>query len=308
MNDSQVLELLRRADPAVEIDRDPDGPAGRRMFHEARRRAGAVRVAPGSPELRRRTSGGRRRWIAVAAALAAASLAIALVPDLFSRGSRAYAIQRLPNGVIVVDWSADSFRPNADAIAADLRGYGVDVQLTTVAASPSAVGQVTAIFPGEGSGPPPPGLSIGDAGTPGAFTWRIDPLVFHGPVTLQVAVPPEAGQPYDTREEVFEPGEVLAGLQCALGEPLRAADVAARLPALGQRAKWTIIDPASVRADGYRETHVDGVPDGTVLWGYAVDPGTIELTVAPDGTSLDRFPPAQLSDVPCTPGQAARWK
>lgn len=310
MNDSQIFELLRRADPATGADRSPEGATARRIYQEARRRAEGG-AAP--PLLTRLSGGGRtrgvrwRRLAVIAAALTVAAVAMTMIPSLFSGGTRAYAIKQLPNGVIVVDWSADSFSPDADAIAADLRQYGVDVQITTIPASPSMVGQVTATFPNEGStAGPPPGLTIGNEGTPEAFTWTIDPLVFHGPVTLEVAVPPEDGQPYVVRGEVFEPGEVLGGLQCALGTPPRAADVAARLPDLGLTGEWNIIDPASVTPDGYRETRVDHVPDGVILWGYAVDARTVEFTVAPDGTPLDEFPPAV--DVPCTPGQATRWR
>jgi hypothetical protein len=131
--------------------------------------------------------------------------------------------------------------------------------------------------------------------------------VFKGPVTLQVAVPPAEGQPYQVREEVFEPGEALAGLQCALGEPLSATDVSSRLPALGLMGVWSVIDPASVTADGYQETRVDQVPEGTIMWGYSLDEHTVEFTVAPAGTPLNEFPSPHLSDVPCTPEQAARW-
>jgi hypothetical protein len=314
MNDSRILELLRGADPATGVDRSPESATARRLYQEARRRADADAT---KASLRRPSGGGRtravswRRVLVLAAALTVVAVALTVVPSFFFRGTPAYAIKQLPNGVIVVDWSADSFSPNADAIAVDLRQYGIDVQITTTPASPSAVGQVTATFPGEGSRTgqgPPPGLTVGNAGTPEAFTWTIDPMVFHGPVTLDVAVPPQDGQPYVLREEVFEPGEVLAGLQCALGTPLRAADVAARLPDLGLRGEWNVVDPASVTPDGYHETRVDEVPDGVILWGYAVDANTVEFTVAPDGTPLDKFPPAHLSDVPCTPEQAARWK
>jgi hypothetical protein len=120
-------------------------------------------------------------------------------------------------------------------------------------------------------------------------------------VTLEVAVPSQNGEAYQLREEVFEPGEALSGLQCALDTPLRAADVAARLPGLGLTGQWNIIDPGSVTSDGYHETRVGQVPDGAILWGYAVDAKTVEFTVAPDGTPLDGFPPAHLSDTPCTP-------
>jgi predicted DNA-binding protein (UPF0251 family) len=313
--DRQLRDRLRRADPAAGIDRSPSGPTARRIHDEVRRRVGAAPAArePSRSRLRRipapAPSRVWRRAVALGAVAVVAAIALAVVPDVLSRsGTPAYAIRQLPNGVIVVDWSADSFSPNAGAIAADLREYGVDVQITTIPASPSAVGEVTATFRGEGGSGPPPGFTIGNGGTPEAFTWTIDPTVFRGPVTLTVAVPAREGEHYGISQEVFEPGEILGGLQCALGEPLRAADVAERLPGLGVTAVWNVIDPASVTADGYHETQVDQVPDGDILWGYALDATTVQLTVAPDGVPLSDYPPARLSDVPCTKAQAASWK
>jgi hypothetical protein len=312
MNDTDQLEArLRNADPAAGIDRGTDGPTARRIYHEVRRHVDAGPAVRGLfRRVHRRPLAPariRRRTLALAAIAAVAAVALAVVPDLFS-GTPAYAIRQLPNGVIVIDWSMDSFSPNAAAIAEDLRGYGVEVEITTIPVSPSAVGEVLAAYPGAGDTGPPRGLTIGKEGTPEAFTWTIDPTVFRGPVTLQVSVPASDGEPYQISQEVFEPGEVLGGLQCALGEPLRAADVAARLPALGITAVWSVIDPASVTADGYHETPVDHVPDGDILWGYALDDATVQFTVAPDGVPLSKYPPARLSDVPCTPEQAAPWK
>ena len=319
MNNTDLLkERLREVDPAVGIDRSPDGPTGRRIYSEARRR---VEAAPAAQELRRGVlrhpsapTRIRRRSLALGAILAVAAIALAVVPDLLS-DTPAYAIRPLPNGVIVIDWSDwDSFAPNASAVAADLREYGVDVEITTIAASPSAVGGVTASFPRPGEGGPlPQGLTIGKEGTPDGLTWTIDPTVFHGPVTLEVAVPAHEGEQYVSRASVFEPGEVLGGLQCALGEPLRAVDVAARLSDLGITPVWYVTGPMTdVTADGYytEEHQVAEVPDGVILWGYALSEATVEFTVAPDGTPLSEYPEATLwdSDVPCTPGRAAAWK
>lgn len=310
----QLAERLRGADPALGIERSPDGPTGRRIYHEARRRGDATVTAKafgrGLPRPRSAPARVRRRTVALGAVIAAVAIALAVVPDLLS-GTPAYAIRQLPNGVIVIDWSMDSFSPNADAIAADLREYGVDVEITTITASPSAVGEVMATFPGEGGSQLPQGLSIGKEGTPEAFTWTIDPRVFHGPVTLQVSVPAREGEHYQISNGVFEPGEVLGGLQCALGEPLRAADVAARLGDLGLTPVWSVTSPMfNVTADGYniQEHQVAEVPDGVILSGNALDDATVQFTVAPDGVALSEYPPAALPDVPCTAEQAAAWK
>ena len=315
MNDTdQLSERLRGGDPALGTDRSPDGPAGRRIYYEARRR---VEAAPAAQELRRgilrhpsAPTRIRRRTLALGAILAVAAIALVVVPDVFS-GTPAYAIRQLPNGVIVIDWSMDSFRVDANAIAADLREYGVDVAITTIAASPSAVGEVGAGFPGEGGSQLPQGLSIGKAGTPEAFTWTIDPRVFRGPVTLEVNVPASEGEHYLVAASVFTPGEVLGGLQCALGEPLRAADVAARLPGLGLTAAWEVSRLVSLDPDGstWQGTRVNEVPDGYIAEGYSLDQATVAFTVVSDRAALSQFQDgAPLSDVPCTPEQAAAWK
>lgn len=308
----QLTERLRGTDPAVGIDRSPQGPTGQRVYLEARRRADAAptvrELRRGLPRHRSAPARVRRRALVLGAILAVAAVALAVVPDLLS-GTPAYAIRQLPNGVIVIDWSMDSFSPNASAIAADLREYGVDVEITTIPVSPSAVGEVMATFPGEGDSQLPEGLSIGNAGTPEAFTWTIDPRVFHGPVTLQVSVPAPEGERYQISAEVFEPGEILGGLQCALGEPLRAADVATRLVDLGITPVWFVVDPASVTVDGYHTTQVAEVPDGYIVEGYSIDATTVQFTVVPDMETLSEYPGGvRLSDVPCTPEQAAVWK
>ena len=304
----QLEERLREIDPALGIDRDPAGADARRAYSEALRRA---ETAPPSRRVRRRGPGRsavpnlrRRRTPVFALVLALAALALVLVPDILPGGTPAYAIRRLPSGLIVIDWSMDNFAPNADAMAADLRSYGVDVQITTTPSSPSVVGQVNATFQGEG-GPLPPGLKVGKAGTPGAFTWTFDPSVFHGPVTLEVSTPASAGEHYQIANSVFTPGEALGGLQCALGQPLRASAVAARLPALGLTAVWQVSRLVSTDAVGstWQDTRVNDVPAGYIGEGYSLNDTTVQFTVIADRATLARYQSGSpLSNVPCPHG------
>jgi hypothetical protein len=311
MSDIDQLErLLRRADPALGIDLAADGAVARRLYAEARQRADTVPapIGPRHGALGRsqRQLAIQRRGLVLGVVAALAAIALVIVPGVWHGGTPAYGIRELPNGVIVIDWSKDSFAPNADAIAADLRELGVDVEITTLPSSPSAVGAVVATFPGEGDHVPE-GLTVGEEGTPQAFTWTIDPRLFHGPVTLNVNVPASPGERYLSSNSVFMPGEVLGGLQCALGEPLRAADVAERLGGLGIAAVWDVVEPASVSTDHYTEHQVSEVPDGVLFAGYAVDDSTVELHVAPDGVSLSQLHASNLSDTPCTPAESAGW-
>lgn len=308
MNEIDQLDAaFRSADPSLGIDRNPDSPAAQRLYQEARYRAhgesGGLRREPGRPPVSR---GFRQRSFVFVAILAVAA-AVVVVPELLPGGTPAYAIRRLPSGLVVIDWSMDNFAPNADAMAADLRSYGVDVMITTIPSSPSEVGHVDATF----KGALPEGLTLGKVGTPGVFTWTFDPAVFHGPVTLEVSVPASAGEHYQIANSVFSPGEVLGGLQCALGQPLRAADVAARLPDLGLTAVWQVSSLVSSDSTGsnWQNTQVGQVPDGFIGEGYSLNDTTVEFTVVSDRAALEKFQGGSpLSDVPCTTGQTAAWK
>lgn len=262
---------------------------------ERERTAAAART----PVRRRRT-----RLAVATAGVAAVATALALAPGLTrDSGQRAFALRELEGGVIEVRFERD-FR-DGRALEEELRSLGVDVELLAVPASPSAVGQIHST-----EGPPPgetPGFDWGLDGSDTAFT--IDPTRFRGKLTFHLAVDPAPGEPYQIRQEVFEPGEVLAGLHCALGEPIRAEQLTPYLDDLGLAAEWALItpdpggDPSLARVEP-----VDTVPDGEVLWGYAVDAGTVSFDVRPDGASLDtdHYSP-RLSDEACTPEQAAAW-
>jgi hypothetical protein len=246
----------------------------------------------------------RPRLLAAAAGVAAVAVAIALVPGATRDGGiPAYALREVEGGVLEVRFDTD-FR-DGRALEAELRSYGVDVEILTVPASPSAVGQIHGT-----EGPVPgeePGFSWGRDGDDTAFL--IDPARFRGRLTFHLAVEPEPGEAYSIREEVFEPGEVLGGLHCALGEPLRAEQLVPYLDDLGLDVVWHTIRPHPDGDPGMAIVdEVADVPDGEVMWGYAVDADTVSFDVRPDGAVFDpAYYAPRLSDVPCTPDQAAAW-
>lgn len=244
------------------------------------------------------------RWISGAAAAVAAAVVIGVAPW---GSSSAYAIRQLPDGVIVIDWQADL--RNGDDIAKDLRSFGIDVDVVASPSTPSLVGHVlSTTLPGREPGPVE-GITWGEDGSADVFTWRIDPNVFTGPLRIELGVAAKPGEAYSTAEEVFEPGEVLGGLHCALGEPVRAEQLVPYLKKLGLTAQWDVVSVIPGRSDAYSEDTVDDVPDGQVLWGYAVDSDTVRFSVRLDGvdvSGIDGLEP-RLSDVPCTPEQAEGW-
>lgn len=248
----------------------------------------------------------RRTRIAVATAgVAAAGVAIAIAPGLVTGGGDpAYAIRELPGGVIEV--RMDELFRDGDALGAELREFGVDVDVVPVPSSPSAVGGVYSLEgPEQGE---EPGFVWGPDGGDVSFT--IDPEQFRGSFVLHVSVAAEPGEAYLVAEEVFETGEVLGGLHCALGEPVRAEQLVPYLDDLGLTAEWwtTVPDPDGDPDVTFSE-QLDEVPAGEVTAGYAVDADTVRFTVRPDGV---RFPdgaaPPRLSDEPCTPDQVAAWE
>jgi hypothetical protein len=297
MNQTEVLERLRSADP-VRVHRVAIGTLiQEEVYAEAVRRG-----LSDHQESERRTERPTRRLgvrAGFALAAVAAVLAIITLAPALTSNAPAYAIRQLPDGTIKIDWSVNSYRPDADAIAAKLRDMGVDVEIVTIPASPSAVGSVTAEFPqGQPSDGIPAGLEITE-GTADGLTWTIYPTVFEGPVTLNVDVPAASGERYLSSNSVFMPGEVLAGLQCTLGESPPATDVAARLVKLGIAPIWDVVDPISVSKHYYSEAQVSEVPRGVIFEGYAVDASTVELHVAPPGVSLSDLHADPLSDAPC---------
>ncbi len=301
---SKVGDDIRRLDP---IDGDrlaaawSECDAKQALFEEI-----TTMPAATVPTTRTVTVRAPRRRLRLAAGLAIAAAGLVLMQGLLFDGTPAYAVRQLPNGVLEVNVTP-GFR-DGDALAAELRDYGVDVQITTIVASPSLVGHVDVFGPPDASYPIP-GLSSGPDGTPEVFTWTIDPAVFTERLTIEVSVAAAPGEQYQSASEVFSPGEALAGLQCALGEPLRPEDVLPYLDDLGITPIWITIaatnDPSITQ-----ETEVAGVPSGEIMWGYMRDASTVQLTVLPDGVTLSEASgvSSRLSDVPCTPAAADAWQ
>ena len=250
--------------------------------------------------------GGRsRRALAVAGVLVVAAVSAVLTGVVPGTDNRAYAVRELPNGVIEIENVADI--RDVRGLEAELREFGVDVEIVTETASPSLVGQAQANALGLGDRRLP-GLEFGEDGTRDVFRWRIDPRVFHDKITITLFVQPREGESYLNSTAVFSPGEVLAGLHCALGEPVRAADVAERLPSLGITPIWTVHYPTDDPSIG-RFERVDEVPTGEVLSGHAIDESTVEFDVVEDEVALPKsMREPMLSDAPCTKEQAARWR
>ncbi len=243
----------------------------------------------------------RRRPMIMATAAAAAALVIGVGLTLARTPDPAYAISESPDGIIQVNVLAD-FR-DGDALARDLRDRGIDAQVETVPASPSMVGTVEL---GTMDGPAAGIQTAGPDGTNEVFDWTIDPAVFTGTLSVTVFVEAEDGETFGAAQEIFEPGEKLDGLHCALGEPMRATDVDRYLSRAGLTAQWSIITPTS-DPSVTNSAQVDEVPSGTVLSGYAVDNANARFDVLPDGQTLDFDHAGYISDFPCTPEAAAKW-
>lgn len=155
----------------------------------------------------------------------------------------------------------------------------------------------------------PEGLTFGVEGTSDVFNWTINPDVFTEHLTIEMHVAADEREAYVLAEEVFEPGEVLGGLHCALGEPLRAPDLTPYLAGLGVTPVWLVISPTDDPTGTFEEA-VGEAPNGQVLWGYARDATTVQFTVLLDGVTLHPSVgnAPRLSDLPCTPEQASAWK
>lgn len=243
------------------------------------------------------------RMLRLVAGIAAVAMALVLAPGVFTEGDQAFAVRQLPNGVIEVD-ASPQFR-DGDALAAELGEFGIDVEITTVPSSPSLVGEVEVFAPGGGEYIPE-GISFGADGTADVFRLQIDPALFKEELVLRIYAAAENGEPYEAATSVFQPGEVLGGLHCALGEPLRAELVAPYLADLGLTATWTLITPTGDPSITNSEP-VRAVPSGVILSGFARDASTVEFEVQGDGVILPDIYGAFYADQPCSAEQAASW-
>lgn len=307
-NYSDEIEEVRHLDP-MDGTRLADSWSGSdakmALFQELAAQRHSTAATP-RPTMRR---AGPRRALILAASLAVAAVGIVLASGIVERtSSPAFAIRELPNGVIEIENVSDI--RDVDGLENELREFGIDAEVVTVPASPSMVGEAFAYVPGEGDPSPLPGLSHGRDGEPDVFTYRIDPAVFDGRVVIELNVKALSGESYRASQEAFAPGEVLGGLHCALGTPLSAADVAARLPELGLTAQWFILSGFESDADGgtYHSEQVTEVPDGEVVSSQPLDRHRVSFEVLPDGITAPNWHESPIAEIPCTEEQAARWR
>lgn len=307
-NYSDEIEEIRHLDP-IDNTRLADSWSGSdakaALFQDLAAQRHSTAASP-RPTMRRARP---RRALVLAASLALAAVGIVLASGIVERtSSPAFAIRELPNGVIEIENVSDI--RDVEGLENELREFGIEAEVVAIPASPSIVGEAFAYVPGEGDPSPLPGLSHGRDGEPNVFTYRIDPAVFEGRVVIELNVKALPSEPYQASQEAFAPGEALGGLQCALGTPVRAADVAARLPELGLTARWFILSGFESDADGgtYHSQQVDEVPDGEVVASQPLDRKTISFEVVPDGTTAPRWHEPSFSDLRCSEEQAARWR
>jgi hypothetical protein len=244
----------------------------------------------------------RRRWkplLAVAAAVVA--IGVAIGSSSVGHPARAYAVSQGADGLIHVNVLA-GFR-DGEGLARDLRSRGIRTRVVKAPAAPSHVGKVMLSAEGPSAGI----KTAAPDGEIGVFDWTIDPVLFKDTMTITVFVEPKAGQRIERGADLFGPGEKLAGLQCALGEPVRATDVARYLDRVGLAAKWSLVtttaDPSVTNW-----VEVDSVPEGTVLQAYLWDSATAMFEVLKDGEPVTSATTPHLSSVACTPEAAAAWK
>ncbi len=255
----------------------------------------------------------RRTWVrtgGLVGATAALGAALAILPGTATTGSRAFAVRPLEGGVVVIDVFSD-FR-DGDALAADLRQYGIDVRIATQPVSPSLVGTVVSQSTGSGDAGTHPGVSydVGDS-APGVFTLSIDPAVFRGPLRLDVGVAAAPGEAYVTRNEVFDDGEVLGGLPCLIGETFSPDELAPYVERLGLTTLWDVVTDVAPDPTGATWTSVAMAtpPVGQVTSAYATDDRTVQVTVLPSTLSEHAALFAGwISTDGCTAEAAARWQ
>lgn len=253
------------------------------------------------------TGTGRRapRLIAAAAAALLLALGIVAVSGLVTSDGRAFAVRPLEDGRLEIDL-LEAAATDAEHVANSLREFGVEVTFTPMVAPEGSVGQVLGFSGSHVTGPggewPPPGIRFVDDGADtGADVMLIDPAVFRGTLDMQVGIPAAEGEDYDYREDAFLGDGPLAGVDCAIGEPLTAE---ALVPILVERdltpTWWVVADATQDPEGGHSFAHqpyLAGVPDGEIVSAEATSADTITIGVLPDtldapfvATHLDEFP------------------
>jgi hypothetical protein len=245
-----------------------------------------------------------KRLAALAATLAVAATALVVAGLLPGADTPAYAVRQLENGVIEIK-TQEVRAEDAPALEAELREFGIEVDIVTRPATPSVVGEADVFSESMGDAYPIPGLTFaGPDGTPGVFIWRIDPHKFRDRVRIEMYVEAEPGEAYYAGVDPFYPGEVLHNVYCELGDPLpRASDVASRLPDLGITAQWNVITDIRTDSDGGSSHYEpsEEVPQGVITSAGSLNDHTIKFEVVPDGMTIPGWmQPTYSEDINCT--------
>jgi hypothetical protein len=292
----RLLKALRHRDTAQVERLFP--PARREAMLAAIYAAGAAAPAPSAAARWGAVLRRRPRVLAVAG-LAACGLAAALIGALAS--APAVAPSSHPNGgrVSVVSFRYPKHGPDSGYIVATVtdpfaaqssldaafKAAGLDISVSLVAASPSAVGTVVEISE-PSSGPQIESLTGGSCVTGGGGPGNCPiglkiPRDFTGQGSVTIGRPARPGEAYETTNSAFAPGE---SLHCS---GLIGATVATALPklrALGITAQWRTPVSQPARAG---QPVTTPVPASTTSMTSTTSSDTTETTTSSSSSSSD---------------------
>jgi hypothetical protein len=334
--DLRLLIALRHADAAnvAEVF-----PADRRAAMRAAILAGESTATPALaiPRLRRR-GGARRRSLraklaapALAAALAAVTLAVVSSTPSHPPSHPSHPVihaspvsfrypTRGPDDGYIIATVLDPLAAQSSLDAA-FRAAGLDIAVSIVPASPSAVGTVVEISE-PSSGPQIETLTGGSCVTGGGGPGNCPiglkiPRAFRGSGSITLGRPANPGEPYDSTNSAFAPGESLhcsglIGKTLAAAAPVLAArgitaqrrsQGATALPQPAPTPVATTTTAASPTATSTSTTSTSTSSSGSGTQGagtappgaYVVDGSPIKLGVVMLQTQAEPLSPSQLA-------------
>lgn len=270
-----------------------------------------TQAAPVATPAAGRGHGLARRWALVGALVATAAL-LATAPGLISRdaiprlGDRAFAVQQRSDGslrVTVVEHLDDPW-----GLQEALRRRGVAVAITRVPGSPSTVGRLSHLFVPEDA----EGIEVLRSSPGHVWDFIVDPQVFAGAITLEVAEAARPGQRMMAVGEAFAPGEPLEGLPCAVGWPVDSAELERAAGRAGMGVAWHLV--SGFDGDGGWSARPAATrPDGPVFTAHLQEPASLHVEVLPEGvrprgSSGSSWADPEARTAGCTPEQAGRWR
>lgn len=205
--------------------------------------------------------------------------------------------------------------------------HDVDVDVVTVPASPSQVGQVAWLSDGSAltANPDP----VVDEVIPDleGQSFRILPDRLATPLVIQAGVEAAPGESYSLSASAFAPGEVLGSAHCAGDDPMSSATLVRYATTAGVQVEWVALEHRHL-PDGTVEEFGELVtkrPNGVVQHVEPINIDVVRATIVPwhlrelttdeAGRTVEgersRGAPAQGeggSSVPCDPAEVARWR